>query len=190
MGIKMICCAGGRCSGTCFVLAIRHFPKLPSTLIYSFFCMLLSPARQGPRLIRLGVLWPTWLAYTRQLSFLVLGSNLWSGTGLYWIKRHNKRTRGLPVSLHQGGGFFCSSLVYEIPFVSVVVFCKVVVVSFCTCLCCMRIDRERAHLIRVFETICLFIVSILLVRAIRSSGARSPFFQHLYQRLPTLNTRS
>jgi hypothetical protein len=168
-------------------------PPLPKASLYPyilFFCMLLSPARQGPRLIRLGVLWPTWLAYTRQLSFLVLGSNLWSGTELYWIKRHHKRTRGLPVSLHQGGGFFCSSLVYEIPFVSVVVFCKVVVVSFCTCLCCMRIDRERAHLIRVFETICLFIVSILLVRAIRSSGARSPFFQHLYQRLPTLNTRS
>jgi hypothetical protein len=51
---------------------------------------------------------------------------------IYWnyIPHQNKRTRGLPVSFHQGGGFFCSWLVCEILFVTVAVFCELVVAAF------------------------------------------------------------
>lgn len=113
---------------------LRNFHFSSALIYYVFTDAAVSQARAPPYSAR--CVWPTWLERT----FLTLG--LWFNpqerhyfhTGLvsHWIGLEywtNKRTRGLPVSFHQGGGFFCSCLGYEILFVVVGVFCKMDVVA-------------------------------------------------------------
>lgn len=74
--------------------------------------------------------WPTWLG-TSNDNLSVTGSNLRSGntfTGIIYFNTIRERG-GCRFLFHQGGGFFCSSLLSEILFVTVAVFCELVVAA-------------------------------------------------------------
>lgn len=142
------------------ILCLPENPYFPHSLVNPYIlCFQGSccPARQGSRLTRLGVFGPPgW-------NGLSLSLGLWfnphrrhyfhTGSISHWIKLEywtNKRTRGLPVSFHQGGGFFCSCPECEILFVVIGVSCEMVLASMCMrCLDTslrlhlMRTDRKR-----------------------------------------------
>jgi hypothetical protein len=145
--------------------------------------MLLSPARQGSRLTRLGVFGPPgWCTRDKSLDS---DSNLWIGTGFDWIKgdyprqRQNKRTRRLPVSFHRRRGFFCSStLMCEMFLYRLLCFDRP--------LLCQIFDRTRALSICVIEAIVQHHVSLSVDGNLHSSGVQLATFPHLCQQLKGL----